>query len=703
MRMHLAAYILLPFMSIGCGKNESNVDIERDISDRAETQLDLINGDASRALLFPSVVAVETGQVSLNCTATRVGPRHFLSAAHCKISDEGVANLVIGTSASKSRQFYVAKHATENYPLFSPSRNVGDFLTKAKDFRMMTVDEERLDDASRRMSDVATHVTGRSSVSDFPVRRNQVLNVVGAGCTDGTRTGLRVSIVDGRLILRAGSIQVGIVNSLAFAATIGGVGIPARAGGIYLDFSGSVSGCEGDSGGPAFDSAGQITGVFAASSPVGTFFSKISGAEKIWIGRKIATPVIDRYTDVEKSNYIDDKRSPRTKAPRGKETLLIGYKLLGSTLTFPGGKTLTVTQLVRKNASETEVVKVRIPADAPLGLGKIKVSYTAAPHGLLTSNELPINITGGTEIADLSAAASDSAALADLINDANNVDPTPVEPGKPLYLEGSGLGGASFVVPGVTARLTASAVNLPVDHPLYVAGAEVWKLSIPAGAVVGSSGVIRAIISIDGVEQSFESPRPVTIKALGNGMKYSSFYRVSIGFPANFANVRGCQTLYDQIPTTQDPNLAAKIYHYIAVERLVVESGPDAGKIYEKEVPEQCTFFGALSISVSNIRNPSFSESGSSQATIRFLEGYDENGGVKTYTTSFGSNGFLNYDFRDDGFCDVTRYSAIYQDVDGVVVNGRSGTVRSDLKYISSCNDETISRLKGMSFLRTVN
>jgi hypothetical protein len=116
-----------------------------------------------------------------------------------------------------------------------------------------------------------------------------------------------------------------------------------------------------------------------------------------------------------------------------------------------------------------------------------------------------------TSILDLSPATSDSAALSDLINDSNNVDPTPVEPGKPLYLEGSGLGGAQFVVPGVTVRLTASAVNLPTDHPLYVAGAEVWKLSIPANAVVGSSGVIRAIINIDGVEQSFDSPRGVSI------------------------------------------------------------------------------------------------------------------------------------------------------------------------------------------------
>jgi hypothetical protein len=202
-----------------------------------------------------------------------------------------------------------------------------------------------------------------------------------------------------------------------------------------------------------------------------------------------------------------------------------------------------------------------------------------------------------TSILDLSPAGSDSAALADLINDANNLSPTPVEPGKPLYLEGSGLGGASFVVPGVTARLTASAVNLPVDHPLYVSGAEVWKLTIPASAVVGSSGVIRAIIAIDGVEQSFESPRQVIISSTfaARLVKYAQLHRDPVFMrPADFAL----------------QNIAAQYFAY----SLEYFSGVDAGKKFVFDDKRNYSAYGGFgdegaTISWSNIL---YSSNGSS-------------------------------------------------------------------------------------------
>jgi hypothetical protein len=171
-----------------------------------------------------------------------------------------------------------------------------------------------------------------------------------------------------------------------------------------------------------------------------------------------------------------------------------------------------------------------------------------------------------TQIIDISAAASDSLALADLINDSNNVDPTPVEPGKPLYLEGSGLGGAQFVVPGVTQRLSASAVNLPTDHPLYVAGAEVWKLTIPSSAVAGSTGMIRAIITIDGVEQSFESPRNVKISGSG------SMYKIS-----------------NQFKYTGRPGVCPEgQIEFGTVSKLEILSGPLTGGSYEKFLASSC-------------------------------------------------------------------------------------------------------------------
>jgi hypothetical protein len=117
-----------------------------------------------------------------------------------------------------------------------------------------------------------------------------------------------------------------------------------------------------------------------------------------------------------------------------------------------------------------------------------------------------------TAFLDLSTQQSDTAALDDLTNDANNKDPESVEPGKSLYLEGSSLSSASFEVPGVAGRLSASVVAVPASHPLFAAGSEVYRLAIPATATVGASGKLRAIITGAGVEQVYESPRTVKIE-----------------------------------------------------------------------------------------------------------------------------------------------------------------------------------------------
>jgi hypothetical protein len=214
-----------------------------------------------------------------------------------------------------------------------------------------------------------------------------------------------------------------------------------------------------------------------------------------------------------------------------------------------------------------------------------------------------------TSILDLSPAGSDSAALADLINDANNLSPTPVEPGKPLYLEGSGLGGASFVVPGVTARLTASAVNLPVDHPLYVSGAEVWKLTIPASAVVGSSGVIRAIIAIDGLEQSFESPRPIEIRGNLPAIRLVTYRQAhrdqSIMRPEEFAN-------------------GAMVAMYTAYS-LSYLAGPNAGKtyVYEDKANYLQFVYGNQYFYVSVLTNTTLSSSSLPQFFYEIFAGND--------------------------------------------------------------------------------
>jgi hypothetical protein len=177
-----------------------------------------------------------------------------------------------------------------------------------------------------------------------------------------------------------------------------------------------------------------------------------------------------------------------------------------------------------------------------------------------------------TGISDLSAQQSESSAFADLVDDANNVDPTPVEPGKSLYLEGAGLAGAQFVVPGVTQKLTAQAVDLPTDHPLYIAGSEVWKLSIPASAVPGSSGVIRALIAIDGVEQGFESPRAVRIES-PDGI----VYRIQ-----RYLHHAG------ENPLASSVSCQMSLYR-LQKSRLQIGSGPDKDREFERVDSVRCS------------------------------------------------------------------------------------------------------------------
>lgn len=304
----------------------------------------------------------------------------------------------------------------------------------------------------------------------------------------------------------------------------------------------------------------------------------------------------------------------------------------------------------------------------------------------------------GTLIADLSAAASDSAALADLIDDANSLSPTLVEPGKPLYLEGSGLAGAQYEIPGVSGRISATAVNLPTDHPLYVADAEVWKLAIPANAMVGASGVIRAIIAVDGVDQSFESPRSVQVQEPQAAALYTRFVQGASGLPRNadgsVVTVGSCPRMTPGFGFQE-----SQVYHTYWVDILEIRSGPDAGSTYKIRTLIDCNFGGGASMSVLNIGVPRRENPGLGQATIKLSYSYDD--GLSDYWVESGNITYREYTPRLDagGNCDVRSFtSRVYATFaagsDPVIRPGWDGTVTELSPSQSSCSDALIMGMK---------
>jgi hypothetical protein len=168
-------------------------------------------------------------------------------------------------------------------------------------------------------------------------------------------------------------------------------------------------------------------------------------------------------------------------------------------------------------------------------------------------------------IFDLAPAENDAEGLSSLIDDSNNKDPELAVAGKILYLEGVGLGGAKYAVPGFSGRLTPSPVNLPTDHPLFLQGAEVWKLGIPNDATAGATGKITAYITVDGQEQRYESPRSIKISRGGSQL---------LRFTQGKTGSAGLPLLY--------PDFVFQPYYISLYWVYVLEyfSGPDAGKKY---------------------------------------------------------------------------------------------------------------------------
>jgi hypothetical protein len=534
------AVLCLPILGLlaACGRSSSALEADKlQSTETFSPEMSLIgansfandsgNDEASRGRVF--ALSLDGG----SCSGGRIGPRHIISAGHCNGRGSNLSEVGIGAGTGPAFRSHSLLGTFDknvyasNFSGASPA--VNDLMALAIKPGDAFASIARLRDLNIPISQIGTYSSG-------PVR------VTGYGCTTNLSATSRTFVktpVGGDGVFFDDLKRSKIVPAQASGGAVITIGMPAVLTGpvgsqSYLStvpkgrlLKDRVETCAGDSGGPVLQN-GVIVGVNS-----GTFMVPDSGTPGFthsavnlhspinipMIQDVLNTPIIDGFAEAQLARggkpqahtAINISDASPLRVDVGDKLVLVGYKLAGVQIRFPGVAAPVIAGQAYRSNAENQLGIERVVVQIPQGARSGKLVAVRSGQTRELSYESSRAISLGTIISDLSAAASDSAALADLINDANNLSSTPVEPGKPLYLEGSGLGGAQFVVPGVTGRISAASVNLPTDHPLYVSGAEVWKLTIPASAVVGSTGVIRAIITIDGVEQSFDSPRAIRI------------------------------------------------------------------------------------------------------------------------------------------------------------------------------------------------
>lgn len=278
MRRIIGASFMALAMS-GCGQSSDDGSIES-LAD------ELVGGHVATEAEYPATVSLG------GCTGVKVGPRHFLSAAHC-FGNPSMATLSV-TADNNAQNFQTLSVASVNvHPEYTNcSACAGDGSMSDFGFRP---------DVALIIVHELTPSIATAVIDSSPVAVGASVTLTGYGCENGVgqpsgparfKVGDTHSI-DPLLLSDAASIPA------AFTTTYGPA-VDASAPGL----------CPGDSGGPLYRTGtNQVIGINALVSfsgeqgtPVGNWFTRLDQQSRYdvygWLTALIAQPVPLPCTDI---------------------------------------------------------------------------------------------------------------------------------------------------------------------------------------------------------------------------------------------------------------------------------------------------------------------------------------------------------------------------------------------------------------------
>jgi V8-like Glu-specific endopeptidase len=289
--------------------NRSSRELEDSTADLTpdESATELING-ALAGTRRPEVVRVTmldplTGQ-NEDCTATRIGERHFLTAAHCfvdlrketPISNYGATVEFRHKEDSNSNpigsyklDLRVSKQINEPGFLYSPqiTNDIAVWSIKPGNVAWRTSPSLPIVDNSsvKAFNDVGVAVR---SISTSTPAVGQTVTMFGYGCHLKPNPD---PFSDYKK--RYGANTIVELSPTAF---------PTH----FTTFIGAASnlpqGCDGDSGGPVFSGTTDTSTIIGVNSGVtstyqNTLIARIDGARGHWINKQVSTPIIDSHNN----------------------------------------------------------------------------------------------------------------------------------------------------------------------------------------------------------------------------------------------------------------------------------------------------------------------------------------------------------------------------------------------------------------------